>query len=53
MDAARGLAFVAHANNLANRQVWLPDWKDLPTDSIFANRGRTVYFGIEVSFKKD
>ena len=52
-DAAKGLALVAHAENLENRQVWLPDWKDVPGDSIFVNRGRTIYAGIEFTLKKD
>jgi outer membrane receptor protein involved in Fe transport len=47
------VALVVHGENLANRAVWLPDWKDVPGDSIFYNRGRTVYFGIEVGLKKE
>jgi len=52
-EAARGVALVAHAENLTNTAVWLPDWMDAPGDTIFANRGRTVYAGIEFAFKKD
>jgi outer membrane receptor protein involved in Fe transport len=48
-----GLALVVHADNLTNKAVWLPDWKDAPGDSIFFNRGRTVYAGLEVSFKAE
>jgi len=48
-----GVALLLHADNLTNKAVWLPDWKDAPGDSIFYNRGRTVYFGIEVSFKPE
>jgi outer membrane receptor protein involved in Fe transport len=48
-----GLAFVAHAENLTNKAVWLPDWSDVPGDTIFFNRGRTVYVGIEVSLKAE
>jgi outer membrane receptor protein involved in Fe transport len=47
------VAFVAHGENLTNRAVWLPDWKDTPGDSTFFNRGRTVYLGLEVSWRKD
>lgn len=47
------VAFVAHADNLTDQAIWLPDWKDRPGDSTFWNRGRTVYFGVEVSFKKE
>jgi len=52
-DAAKGLALVAHAENLENHQVWLPDWKDVPGDSIFMNRGRTILVGVEFALKKD
>jgi hypothetical protein len=52
-DAARHLAFVAHGDNLANRHEWLPDWGDNTGDTIPAYRGRTIYFGLEVSLKKD
>ncbi len=45
------VAFVAHADNLTDKALWLPDWKDTPGDSIFSNRGRTLYFGIEVSLR--
>jgi len=49
--AARGLALVVEGKNLGNQQVWLPDWKAGPGTSIFFNRGRTVFFGIEMSLK--
>ena len=52
-DSRTGVALVAHGDNLENRAIWLPDWKDNPGDSIFANRGRTVYVGLEFSVKKD
>lgn len=48
-----GLALLVHAKNLTNKQLWLPDWKNLPNDSIFFERGRTIYFGVEVSLKRD
>jgi outer membrane receptor for ferrienterochelin and colicins len=48
-----GLALVAHAENLANTGVWLPDWKDVPGDTIFVNQGRTIFAGIEFSLKKE
>jgi len=48
-----GMALVAHGENLTNKAVWLPDWRDTPGDTTFANRGRTLYFGIEVFLKKD
>jgi outer membrane receptor protein involved in Fe transport len=42
-----GIAFVAHAENLLNTPIWIPDWKDVPGDTIFSNQGRTVYAGLE------
>ena len=51
--AKTGLALFVHADNLANRQVWLPEWGGNAGDTIPVHRGRTVYFGIEVSLKKD
>lgn len=51
--AAQRVALVGHAENLANTALWLPDWKDVPGDSIFVNRGRTILLGIEISLKKD
>ena len=47
------VALVVHGDNLANKAVWLPDWKDQPGDSIFFNQGRTVYVGIEVTLKAE
>lgn len=42
-----GVALFAHAENLADRQVWLPDWGNNSGDTMPVNRGRTVYFGVE------
>ena len=53
MPDRTGVALVAHADNLANTPIWLPDWKDRPGDTIFWNQGRTVYFGIEVALNKE
>jgi outer membrane receptor protein involved in Fe transport len=52
-NAAKGIALVAHAENLENRQVWLPDWQDVPGDSIFVNRGRTILAGVEFALKAE
>ena len=49
VNSNSGLAIVVHANNLASHPVWLPDWKDTPGNTIFAQRGRTIYVGLEVS----
>ena len=46
---AWGAALVVHANNLANKQVWLPEWGANSGDTMPVVRGRTVYFGFEIS----
>ena len=48
-----GIALFAHAENLANYQVWLPDWGENSGDTIPVNRGRTIYFGVEFSLGKE
>ena len=48
-----GIALFAHAENLANRQVWLPDWGNNSGDTMPVNRGRTVYFGMEFSLGRE
>lgn len=50
---AEGLAFFVHGDNLANKQVWLPEWGGNAADSIPVQHGRTIYFGLEVSLKKE
>jgi outer membrane receptor for ferrienterochelin and colicins len=51
-DAARGVAFFIHADNIANRQVWMPDLGGNTGDTIPVDRGRTLYFGVELSLGK-
>jgi len=53
LDNRKGLALVAHAENLANRQVWLPAWGEGMGSTMPVYRGRTVYFGIEVWFRRE
>ena len=48
-----GIALFAHAENLTDRQVWLPDWGNNSGDTMPVNRGRTVYFGIEFALGKE
>lgn len=48
-----GIALFAHGENLANYQVWLPDWGNNSGDTMPVNRGRTVYFGVEFSLGKE
>ena len=52
-NAKSSIAVVAHANNLLNKEVWLPNWNLLPPDSTLFNRGRVMYFGLEVTFKPE
>ena len=47
-----GIALFAHAENLANYQIWLPD-SGQSDDTAASNRSRTVYFGIEFSLGKE
>ena len=51
-DAARGVAFFIHADNIANQQVWMPDLGGNTGDTIPVDRGRTLYFGVELSLGK-
>jgi outer membrane receptor protein involved in Fe transport len=48
-----GIALFIHGDNLTDRQVWLPDWGANTADTIPVMRGRTVYFGLEVSLKRE
>jgi outer membrane receptor for ferrienterochelin and colicin len=45
-----GISLTAQGNDLLDKAVWLPDWKDVPGDSIFLIRGRSVLAGLVVSF---
>jgi outer membrane receptor protein involved in Fe transport len=53
LDGRRGVALFAHAENLANRQIWLPALGDYAGATMPVSRGRTVYFGIEVWFRQE
>lgn len=48
-----GVALFAHAENLANYQVWLPNLGDNSNDTNPIYRGRTVYFGLEFSLGRE
>jgi hypothetical protein len=50
---AKRLALFAHGDNLLNSAIWLPDWGANTGDTIPVVRGRTVYFGLELTLKKD
>ena len=53
LDGRRGVALFAHAENLANRRLWLPAWGDFIGETMPVSRGRTVYFGIEVWISRE
>jgi outer membrane receptor for ferrienterochelin and colicins len=46
--AMRGFALFVQGDNLANREVWHPDWGGNSGDTLPAYRGRSVLFGVEV-----
>jgi outer membrane receptor for ferrienterochelin and colicins len=50
--ATTGIALVAHADNLANKEIWLPEWGGNSGDTIPVHGSRTLYFGVEVSLNK-
>jgi hypothetical protein len=52
-DAQSGLALFVHADNLANRHLWLPDWGGGTGDTIAVHRRRTIYFGLEVTMRRE
>jgi outer membrane receptor for ferrienterochelin and colicins len=46
---ARGLAFVLHGDNLANQQLWVPDWGGNSGGTIPSSSGRSLYVGAELT----
>ena len=50
-QSARGFALLISADNVTNQQVWMPDWGGNTGDTIPVNRGRTIYFGVELASK--
>ncbi|MBN2348713.1 MAG: TonB-dependent receptor [Bacteroidales bacterium] len=49
LKLGKELALTVQANNLLNKEVWLPNWGLAPGTSIPFNRGRTIYFGLNFS----
>jgi outer membrane receptor for ferrienterochelin and colicin len=47
-DDKRGVAAILYGDNLTNTPVWLPQWGSGAPNTIPVNRGRTLFFGIEV-----
>jgi hypothetical protein len=52
-DDKRGVAAVLYGDNLTNTPVWLPQWGSGAPNTIPVNRGRTLFFGIEVWQKSE
>jgi outer membrane receptor protein involved in Fe transport len=44
----QGIAAFLYADNLTNTPVWLPAWGSGQPNTIPVNRGRTIFFGMEV-----
>lgn len=44
-------ALFIRGDNLLNTSIWLPDWGASTGDTLPIVRGRTVYFGLEVTLK--
>ena len=47
------MAVFVHAQNLANQQVWLPDWGTNTNSTIPVDRGRTIYLGVEFALRHE
>lgn len=43
------LSLLLQVDNLLDKEIWLPNWGLILGNSIPANQGRTVYFGMQVS----
>jgi outer membrane receptor for ferrienterochelin and colicins len=52
-DVARSMSIFVKGENLTNRQIWFPDWGGNSGDTIAVNRGRSIYFGFEVSLSRE
>jgi outer membrane receptor for ferrienterochelin and colicins len=51
--SAKRVAIFAHGDNLANRPVWQPAWGYGSSTTQPVERGRTIYYGLEFSFKRE
>jgi len=52
-SSAKRVALFAHGDNLANRPVWQPAWGYGSFTTQPMERGRTIYYGLEFSFKRE
>jgi hypothetical protein len=46
-ESSRGVALFLNADDLLNKQIWLPALGSNQANTIPVTRGRTVFFGIE------
>jgi outer membrane receptor for ferrienterochelin and colicins len=51
--AAKRVTLFAHGDNLMNRAIWAPAWGSGSSSTIPLERGRTIYYGVDFSFKRD
>jgi len=51
--AAKTIALFAHGDNLANQEIWQPLLSVGMPGTLPVSRGRTIYYGIEFSFKPE
>jgi len=50
LNMKQGISLFVQADNLLNKEIWLPTWGLLPGSSIPVNPGRTVYIGLKAGF---
>ncbi|MFH1724742.1 MAG: TonB-dependent receptor [Elusimicrobiota bacterium] len=49
LELSQGLSLLLQVDNLLDKELWLPNWGLTQGSSIPVNRGRTIYFGVEMS----
>ena len=49
----RGIAALLYGDNLTNTPVWMPQWGSGTLNTMPVNRGRTLFFGIEIWQKSE
>jgi outer membrane receptor for ferrienterochelin and colicins len=48
-NLSQDLSLLLQADNLLDKEIWLPNWGLIIGNSVPVNQGRTIYFGMEVS----
>jgi len=49
-ERSQEVSLLLQVDNLLDEEIWLPNWGLTSGNSIPFNQGRTIYFGMEVSF---